>query len=74
MHGGDMTQTDKRTLELLTNDEVLAVNQHSENNQQLCRAHNGFIAWVAGVSDSKDKYLAVFNTSDETAKVPVEIR
>ncbi len=73
MHGGDMTKTDKLTLELLTNDEVLAVNQHSENNRQLFRTDNGFIAWVADVPDSKDKYFAVFNTTDEEAKVPVEM-
>jgi len=67
MHGGDMTQTDSLTLSLLTNDEVLAVNQHSENNRQLFRTEDGLIAWVADVPGSKDKYLALFNTRNETA-------
>ncbi len=67
MHGGDMTQTDSLTLALLTNDEVLAVNQHSENNRQLFRTEDGLIAWVADVPGSKDKYLALFNTRDEEA-------
>jgi len=65
MHGGDMTKTDSLTLSLLTNDEVLAVNQHSTNNRQLFRTKNGLIAWIADVPGSKDKYLAVFNTQNE---------
>lgn len=65
MHGGDMTKTDSLTLSLLINDEVLAVNQHSENNHQLFRTEDGLIAWVADVPGSKDKYLALFNTRDE---------
>ncbi|MDQ8184191.1 glycoside hydrolase family 27 protein [Pelagicoccus sp. SDUM812002] len=64
MHGGDMTKTDDFTLSLLTNDEVLAVNQHSENNRQLFRTEDGLIAWVSDDPESGDKYLAVFNTKD----------
>ncbi len=60
MHGGDMTKMDDFTLSLLTNDEVLAVNQNSSGNRELY--HRGdLVAWVADVPDSKDKYLAVFN-------------
>ncbi|MEO7497062.1 MAG: glycoside hydrolase family 27 protein, partial [Massilia sp.] len=81
MHGGDMTRTDPFTLSLLTNDEVLAVNQRSANNRQLFRTDDGLVAWVADVPGSKDKYLAVFNTrdaakeaaSDATLAVPVKM-
>ncbi|MEY4488823.1 MAG: hypothetical protein RIQ79_1331 [Verrucomicrobiota bacterium] len=81
MHGGDMTKTDDFTLSLLTNDEVLAVNQHSENNRQLFRTADGFVAWTADVPGTADKYLAVFNTRDAakdapagaTAPVPVNL-
>jgi hypothetical protein len=69
MHGGDLAKTDAFTLSLLTNDEVLAVNQHSENNRQLFRT-NDLIAWVAGVPGSADKYLAVFNTRDRILDDP----
>ncbi|HEY0945661.1 MAG TPA: glycoside hydrolase family 27 protein [Opitutaceae bacterium] len=62
MHGGDMTKMDEFTLTLLTNDEVLAVNQNSTNNRQLHRAADGRIAWVADVPGSADKYVALFNT------------
>ncbi len=65
IHGGDMTLTDDFTLALLTNDEVLRVNQHSENNRQLFRTDEGLIAWVADAVGSGDKYLAVFNTRQQ---------
>jgi alpha-galactosidase len=64
IHGGDLTRTDPFTLSLLTNDEVLAVNQHSANNRQLFRTDDGLIAWVADAADGKGKYLAVFDTRD----------
>jgi len=81
MHGGDMTKTDDFTLSLLTNDEVLAVDQRSGNNRQLFRTDDGLIAWIADVAGSKDQYLAVFNTrnapndaaKDATIHVPVKL-
>ena len=60
MHGGDMTKMDDFTLSLLTNDEVLAVNQNSSGNRELYH-RDGLVAWVADVPNSKDKYLALFN-------------
>jgi alpha-galactosidase len=63
MHGGDMTRMDDFTLSLLTNDEVLAVNQNSVNNRPLFD-HNDLIAWIADVPGSSDKYLALFNARD----------
>ena len=60
-----MTKTDSLTLSLLTNDEVLAVNQYSKNNRQLFRTEDGLIAWIADVPNSKDKYLALFNTQSK---------
>ncbi|MBW8780325.1 MAG: glycoside hydrolase family 27 protein [Verrucomicrobia bacterium] len=70
--GADMTKLDEATLALLTNDEVLAVNQASTGNRQLFEKGD-LIAWVADVPKSKDKYLAVFNTGDAPAPVPVEL-
>ncbi len=70
IHGGDMTKTDDFTLSLLTNDEVLAVNQRSENNRQLSRTDDSLIAWVADIPGSADKYVALFNAREdyETAR------
>jgi len=73
MHGGDMTQTDDATLALLTNDEVLAVNQHSTNNRPLFQ-RDELVAWVADVPASADRYLAVFNAQDRVRLRPENAR
>lgn len=58
--GGDMTKLDDFTKEMLTNPEMLKVNQHSINNRQVSREKN-LIVWTADVPNSKDKYVALFN-------------
>lgn len=58
--GADMTQMDDFTLKLLTNPEVLSVNQKSANNRQLSR-EDDLVVWVADVPGSDDKYVAFFN-------------
>ncbi len=60
--GSNLPNADPFTLSLITNDEVIAVDQHSIHNRQLFRRDN-HIAWVADVPDSKDKYIALFNAS-----------
>jgi hypothetical protein len=67
-----MTQMDPFTLSLLTNEEVIAVNQRSTHNRQLFR-NGDLMAWVADPEDSPDKYLAVFNTGAAAAEVPVDL-
>ncbi len=61
MIGADLTKLDDFTLSLLTNDEVLAVDQNSSKNHELFQ-RDGFYGWVADVPGSPDKYLALFNT------------
>jgi hypothetical protein len=63
MFGGDLPSNDQFTLSLLTNDDVMAVNQHSSANIQLKEA-NGQIVWTADVPGTKDKYVAFFNLND----------
>ncbi|MBN2590889.1 MAG: glycoside hydrolase family 27 protein [Sedimentisphaerales bacterium] len=58
--GGHMPNNDEFTLSLLTNDELIEVNQNSTNNKQLFNQEN-HIVWVADVPDSEDKYVAFFN-------------
>ncbi|MCZ2417217.1 MAG: glycoside hydrolase family 27 protein, partial [Burkholderiales bacterium] len=48
--GGDMTRLDTFTKELLTNPDVLKVNQHSTNNRQISR-DNDLIVWAADACD-----------------------
>jgi hypothetical protein len=77
IHGGDMTKTDDFTMSLLTNDEVLAVDQKSTNNRQLFRTADDHIAWVADVPGSQTRYLAVFNATtpkkNDASAQPVSI-
>jgi alpha-galactosidase len=63
MFGGDLPGNDKFTLSLITNKDVLNVNQHSANGKQLFRK-NDLIAWTADDPETGDKYLAFFNISD----------
>ena len=56
--GGDMTKLDGFTLSLLTNADVIAVNQRSTENHQWTN-HEGLIAWSAKAEDSDDRYVGV---------------
>lgn len=60
MFGGDLPSNDAYTLSLITNPEVIYVNQHSTGGHQVYADANT-IAWLADVPDSRDKYLALFN-------------
>ena len=62
--GGDMTKLDEFTKEMLTNPEILKVNQQSTNNRQVSRDKN-LIVWTADVPNSKDKYVALFNAQSK---------
>jgi len=70
--GADMTQLDAATLALLTNDEVIAVNQHSLHNRQLFST-NHLIAWTADAEGSTSKYLGLFNATASPANIPVDL-
>jgi alpha-galactosidase len=63
--GGDLMKLDDWTLRLLTNPEVLAVNQASRHNRQLSNTDD-LIVWTADVPGSKDKYVALFNAQDNS--------
>jgi len=74
MFGGVLLDLDPFTFSLLTNEEALAVNQHSTGNRQLWR-RDDLIAWAADAADGKSGYLAVFNLRDDApAAVEVEVR
>jgi alpha-galactosidase len=69
MHGGDMTRMDEFTLSLLSNAEVIAVNQASLDNLPLFD-RDGLIAWLARPEGSADRYLALFNARDPEPPEP----
>jgi len=70
--GCDLAKLDEPTLALITNDEVLAVNQHSKNNRQLFRTDDGLVAWIADAAKGSEKYVAFFNTRSAPADAPAE--
>lgn len=70
MFGGDLPSNDAFTLALITNPEVLAVNQSSAGGHQ--SYHQGdTIAWTADAPRGSARYVAVFNLGD--AKQDVEL-
>ena len=73
MFGGDLPSNDEFTLSLITNKEVLNVNQNSANGKQLFR-ENDLIAWTADDPRSGDKYLALFNVSDTIGAAEISIK
>jgi hypothetical protein len=64
MIGANLPENDTFTLDLLTNDQVLAIDQHSVNGHQLSRA-DGKVVWLADDPGSNAKYVALFNTLDQ---------
>jgi hypothetical protein len=62
--GADLTRLDDFTLSLITNPEVIAVDQASSNNREFFR-RGGFRGWVADVPGSRDRFLGLFNTQTE---------
>jgi alpha-galactosidase len=64
MFGGDLPSIDERTLSLITNPDVLAVDQNSRNNHQ-SYFQEDILAWTADVPESSDHFVAVFNLGDE---------
>jgi alpha-galactosidase len=61
--GGDLPSTDQWTKSLLTNPEVIAVDQHSHDNRALVNSETTAI-WLARLENEAGYYLAVFNLSD----------
>jgi len=68
MVGGDLPRADKWTTSLLTNPEVIAVDQHSIGNHPVITTDKT-IVWVAQSSTGNGRYLAVFNTGESSQTV-----
>ena len=71
MFGGHLPDNDAFTLDLITNDEVLVVNQKANDAKELFTKGDQ-VAWVATLPGSNAKYLAVFNTGD-TAEESIKV-
>ncbi len=66
MVGGRLPSADAGTTSLLTNPEVLAVDQHSSDNRPVVTTDKA-IVWRA--KSDRGYYLAIFNISPDTQKV-----
>jgi len=73
MFGGNLPDNDDFTLSLITNAEVLAINQHSRNNREVYN-QNGIIAWTANPVDSEDVYLGIFNIADSDTNIVIPVK
>jgi alpha-galactosidase len=63
MIGGDLPHSDAATTALLTNDEVLNVDQHSTSAREVL--HSGETrVWTSKPEQGSGAYVAVFNTSE----------
>jgi alpha-galactosidase len=63
MVGGELPSADAWTTSLLTNPEVIAMDQHSTGNHPVITTDK-VVVWVAQSSLTKSQYLAVFNISE----------
>jgi hypothetical protein len=71
--GGDLRHLDEPTLALLTNPEVIAVDQASSDN----RPHfvEDFVRiWSARPADGKGRYVALFNPTDKAREVSIALK
>lgn len=64
--GGHLPKNDEWTESLLTNDEIIAVNQHGTNPHELFD-RDGLVAWVSDAPRDGGRYVAFFNTRDRTS-------
>src|SRR5262252_2604659 len=64
MVGGDLNATDEWTTSLLTNPEVIQVDQHSTGNRPVVVTDKTVI-WVAKSEDKKFHYVAAFNRGSQ---------
>jgi hypothetical protein len=73
MFGGDLPGNDDFTLSLMTNDEVLAVDQKATGGQSISESGDR-VVWTANAIGSSVKYAAVFNLGANAVEIPLDWR
>jgi len=71
MFGGDLPTSDSFTQSLLTNDEVVAVDQNGAHGYPFWQS-GGEVAWTADTAEANEKYLGVFNGGERPANLRVD--
>ena len=64
MMGGDLPSSDEWTTKLLTNPEVLAVDQHSQDHRPSISTESA-VVWTAKPEEGNGYYVAVFNLAEK---------
>jgi alpha-galactosidase len=73
MVGGELPAADAWTLSLLTNSEVIAVDQHSSGNHPVSDVSTEkTVVWLADAGSGDAQYLAVFNLTESKAALHYE--
>ena len=73
MMGGHLPETDEATINLLTNAEVLEVNQDCVGGKPLAGADPEQPVWISEYPNRGDKVIALFNLRDAAAEVTVPL-
>jgi hypothetical protein len=60
-----LTQLDDETLALLTNRDLIAINQHGHDQKKLADKYNGELVIWTSKGEGDRQYVAVFNLTDE---------
>jgi alpha-galactosidase len=68
MIGGNLPSNDAWTTSLLTNQEVIALDQHSKENRPVISTPHT-VVWSAQSETGEDHFLAVFNLNDQEQKI-----
>jgi len=68
MVGGDLPSNDAWTTSLLTNPEVISVDQHSTSARAVSTTDQA-VVWVSRSTSANLQYVAIFNLSDRTSRL-----
>jgi len=73
MIGCNLPENRELELKLLTNDEVLAVNQQGISPTQVLKTDSSLI-WTSYAPNGKDVYIAMFNIGDKAADIAFDFK
>jgi hypothetical protein len=68
MFGGNLPDNDEFTTSLITNEEIIRVNQNSTENKEIS-FKNSISIWTAKDIENPVKYLAMLNISDSVVHI-----
>ena len=72
MLGGELRENRPEDLEIITNKDIIEINQYSSENRQLRRNRNEAV-WTCLDKDG-NRVIALFNTSDDEREIALELK